>query len=252
MRPTPFLVAFALLAAFFGAAVLVTLDSFEAGFVFADFESTVLGSVTGFSRLAALVAFLTAGFTVLGTVFSEFGLLVPDVFFGLIVALATTFLATIGFNLLTGVLFVGTLFTGAAALATTFFDVAFTALGLAAGAFLTAALDVSIAAALAFGAFFGGLLAGGEVLFLVAVLGLVADLAFSLIVALATVAPAFLDFSAATFAFGALDAFAGVLAFTVFLGFAAIVDSNLLGHKKTGSKSSANVTRSSALRQASN
>ena len=179
MRPTPFFDAFALLAAFFGSAVLVILDSFEADVVFVDFESTVLGSVTGFSRLAALVAFLTAGFTVLGAVFLGFGLLVPD-------------------------------------------------------------------------AFFGGLLAGGEVLFLVAVLGLVADLAFTLIVALATVAPAFSDFSATTFAFGALDASAGVLAFTVFLGFAAIVDSSLVGHKKTGSKSSANVTRSSALRQASN
>jgi hypothetical protein len=230
MRPTLFLVALALLAAltaaFFGAAFLVTLDSFEAGFVVLDFESTVLGSVTGFSRLAALVAFLTAGFTVLGAVFLEFGLLVPDAFFGLVVALATTF-----------------------------FDVAFKALGLAAGAFLAAALDFGTAAALAFGAFFGGLLADGEVLFLVAVLGLVAGLAFPLIVALATVVPAFLDLSATTFAFGAfgaLDAFAGVLAFTVFLGFAAIVDSNLLGHKKTGSKSSANVTRSSALRQASN
>jgi len=179
-----------MLGAFFGAAVLVTLESFEAGFVFADFESTVLGSVTGFSLLAALVAFLTAGFTVLGAVFLGFGLLVPDAF------------------------------------------VAFTALGLAAGAFLAAALDFCSAAALAFGAFFGGLLAGGEVLFLVAVLGLVADLAFPLIVALTTVASAFLDFSATTFAVGALDALAGVLAFSVFLGFAAIVDSNLLGHKK--------------------
>jgi hypothetical protein len=113
-------------------------------------------------------------------------------------------------------------------------------------------LEFGLSAGLAFGAFFGGLLAGGEVLFSVAVLGLVADLAFPFVIALATVAPVFVDFSATTFAFGALDAFAGVLAFTVFLGFAAIVDSNLLGHKKTGSKSSANVTRSSALRQASN
>jgi hypothetical protein len=192
-----------MLGAFFGAAVLVTLESFEAGFVFADFESTVLGSVTGFSRLAALVAFLTAGFTVLGAVFLGFELLVPDAFVGFVVALATTF-----------------------------FDVAFTALALAAGAFSAAALGFCSAAALAFGAFFGGLLAGGEVLFLVAVLGLVADLAFPLIVALTTVASAFLDFSATTFAVGALDALAGVLAFSVFLGFAAIVDSNLLGHKK--------------------
>jgi len=205
MRAAPFFVVFALLAAFFGAAVLVTLDSFEAGVVFVDFESTLLGSVTGFSRLAALVAFLTAGFTVLGAVFLGFGLLVPDTFFDSIVALATTF-----------------------------FDVDFTASGLAAGAFLAAALDFCIAVALAFGAIFGGFLAAGEVLFSVAVLGFVADLAFPLIVALATVAPSFLDFSATTFAFGALDAFAGVLAFTVFLGFAAIVDSNLVGHKKTG------------------
>jgi hypothetical protein len=226
MRAAPFFVAFALLAAFFGAAVLVTLDSFEAGFVFVDFESTLLGSVTGFSRLAALVAFLTAGFTVLGAVFLGFGLLVPDTFFDLIVALAATF-----------------------------FDVDFTASGLAAGAFLAAVLDFGIAVALAFGAIFGGFLAAGEALFSVAVLGFVADLAFPLIVALARVAPAFLDFSATTFAFGALDAldaFAGVLAFTVFLGFAAIVDSNLVGHKKTGSKSSANVTRSRTLRQAPN
>lgn len=69
------------------AAAFVALDFFAAGFVVvdfgvADFESTVLGSFTVFSRLASLVVFLSADFTVLGAIFWLFGLLVPDTLFG--------------------------------------------------------------------------------------------------------------------------------------------------------------------------
>jgi hypothetical protein len=58
-------------------------------------------------------------------------------------------------------------------------------------------------------------------------------------------------FALGVFAF-ALGVFAFALASAVVFGFAAIVESNLLGHKKTGSKSMANVTRSHSFRQESN
>lgn len=80
MRSIFFLTLLDLLA----AVAFVALDFFAAGrlvvafavvdfavvaFGVVDFESTVLGSVTNFSRLASFVVFFTADFTVLGAVF---------------------------------------------------------------------------------------------------------------------------------------------------------------------------------------
>jgi len=98
---------------------------------------------------------------------------------------------------------------------------------LAAGLFLAAA--VGLLAVLVFATFFVTPFAGNDVLFLVAAFCLTADLAL-----VAKAALGFLDLSALSFALGAfaLSAFAGVLAFTVFLGFATMVGSTLLGHKK--------------------
>jgi hypothetical protein len=189
---------------------------------------------------------------------------VPDVFFGLVVVFfggVSVDVLAAGLDLLTILLVAWTFGVGCvladARVATCAFSAVFTAFGLAAGAFLAAALAFGFTAMSGFAAFFAGLLTGAEVLPLAAVLGLIAALALALgltlalagVLTLGAIAPAFLAFAAMVLALGA---FAVTLAFAVFLGFAAIVESNLLGHKKTGSKSRRNVTRSGPIRQESN
>jgi hypothetical protein len=148
--------------------------------------------------------FFPADFTVLGVVFGLFGLLVPDVLFGVVVAFLSAALVdalAAGFDLLTILLVAWTFDAGlalGAVLMVAFafcealglgFGVDFTVFSFAAGAFLAAALSFGFTTAPLFEAFFARLLAGKEVLLLVAVL--VVALALVLILALAVIAPAF-------------------------------------------------------------